>query len=253
MSEEEARNGQDLRLPLSEHLEELRTRLIRSLLALGAGAALCYHWAEDIYRALLRPLLVQLPGDSRLIFTELTEAFLTYFKVALWGGFVLASPVIFYQIWRFVSPGLYRKERKVVLMSAAWSTAGLLAGMAFGYFVAIPQVFSFFLGFGRSLIVPMPSMKESLSLILRLLLIFGVMFELPLLLFLLGRAGILTPALLRKGRKAAALGVLILAGVLTPPDVASQILIAVPLYLLYEAGILLCALGMRGQKAGRRT
>lgn len=253
MSEEEARNGQDLRLPLSEHLEELRTRLIRSLLALGAGAALCYHWAEDIYTALLRPLFVQLPGDSRLIFTELTEAFLTYFKVALWGGFVLASPVIFYQIWRFVSPGLYRKERKVVLMSAAWSTAGLLAGMAFGYFVAIPQVFSFFLGFGRSLIVPMPSMKESLSLILRLLLIFGLMFELPLLLFLLGRAGILTPALLRKGRKAAALGVLVLAGVLTPPDVASQVLIAVPLYLLYEAGILLCALGMRGQKAGRQT
>src|SRR5574341_881087 len=112
-------------------------------------------------------------------------------------------------------------------MSAAWSTAGLLAGMAFGYFVAIPQVFSFFLGFGRSLIVPMPSMKESLSLILRLLLIFGVMFELPLLLFLLGRAGILTPALLRKGRKVAALGVLVLAGILTPPDAVSQIVVAV--------------------------
>jgi sec-independent protein translocase protein TatC len=117
--------------------------------------------------------------------------------------------------------------------------------MAFGYFVAIPQVFSFFLGFGRSVIVPMPSMKESLSLILRLLLIFGVMFELPLLMYLLGRAAILTPALLRKGRKAAVLGVVLLAAVLTPPDVASQILIAVPLYVLYEAGILLCALGAR--------
>jgi sec-independent protein translocase protein TatC len=237
--------SEEVRLPLSEHLEELRKRLIRSLLALGAGAGLCYNWAEDIYRWLLRPLLVHLPGNSRLIFTELTEAFLTYFKVALWGGFILACPVIFYQLWRFISPGLYRKERKVVLICAAWSTVGLLAGMAFGYFVAIPQVFSFFLGFGRSVIVPMPSMKESLSLILRLLLIFGVMFELPLLMYLLGRAAILTPALLRKGRKAAVLGVVLLAAVLTPPDVASQILIAVPLYVLYEAGILLCALGAR--------
>jgi sec-independent protein translocase protein TatC len=132
MKNEGARNGEEVRLPLSEHLEELRKRLIRSLLALGAGAALCYNWAEDIYGALLQPLLVQLPGNSRLIFTELTEAFLTYFKVALWGGFLLASPVIFYHLWRFVSPGLYRKERKVVLICVAWSTAGLLAGMAFG-------------------------------------------------------------------------------------------------------------------------
>ena len=253
MSDEEARNGEDVRLPLTEHLEELRKRLIRSFIALGVGAGLCYNWAEDIYRALLRPLLVQLPGNSHLIFTELTEAFLTYFKVALWGGFVLASPVIFYHIWRFVSPGLYRKERKVVLICIAWSTIGLLDGMAFGYFVAIPQVFSFFLGFGRSLIVPMPSMKESLSLILRLLFIFGVMFELPLMLYLLGRAGILTPELLRKGRKAAVLGVLLLAAVLTPPDVASQFLIAIPLYILYEAGILLCSVGTRRSKSSLKA
>ena len=253
MSADEARNGEDVRLPLTEHLEELRKRLIRSLIALGIGAALCYSRAEDIYKALLGPLLVQLPGNSHLIFTELTEAFLTYFKVALWGGFVLASPVIFYHVWRFVSPGLYRRERKIVLICAAWSTVGLLAGMAFGYFVAIPQVFSFFLGFGRSVIVPMPSMKESLSLILRLLFTFGVMFELPLLLYLLGRAGILTPELLRRGRKAAVLGVLLLAAVLTPPDVASQFLIAVPLYVLYEAGILLCVVGARRHKAALRT
>lgn len=253
MNTEEARNTEEVRLPLSEHLEEFRTRLVRSLIALGIGTGLCYNWAEGIYKALLRPLLQNLPGTSRLIFTELTEAFLTYFKVALWGGFVLASPVIFYQIWRFVSPGLYRKERTVVLSCAAWSTAGFLGGMAFGYFVAIPQVFSFFLSFGRSVIVPMPSMKESLSLILRLLLIFGVMFELPLVMFLLGRAGILTPLLLRKGRKVAVVGTLLLAAVLTPPDVVSQLLIAVPLYALFEAGILLCALGARGRKAQART
>mgnify|MGYP001188968662 FL=1 len=245
---EEARNAEEVRLPLSDHLEELRKRLIRSLIALGIGTGLCYNWAEIIYKELMRPLLINLPGSSRLIFTELTEAFLTYFKVALWGGFVLASPVIFYQIWRFISPGLYRKERKVVLASVVWSTAGFLGGMAFGYFVAIPQVFSFFLSFGRSLIVPMPSMKESLSLILRLMMIFGVMFELPLIMYLLGRAGILTTVLLRKGRKLAVVGILLVAAVLTPPDVVSQLLIALPLYALFEAGILLCALGARGRK-----
>jgi sec-independent protein translocase protein TatC len=253
MNTEEARNTEEVRLPLSEHLEEFRTRLVRSLIALGIGTGLCYNWAEGIYKALLRPLLQSLPGSSRLIFTELTEAFLTYFKVALWGGFVLASPVIFYQLWRFVSPGLYRKERKVVLACACWSTAGFLAGMAFGYFVAIPQVFAFFLSFGRSVIVPMPSMKESLSLILRLLLIFGVMFELPLVMFLLGRAGILNPLLLRKGRKIAVVGTLLLAALLTPPDVVSQLLIAVPLYGLFEVGILLCAFGARGRKSQAQT
>lgn len=237
-------NG-EVRLPLSEHLEELRKRLIRSLIALGIGTGLCYNWADRIYKALMSPLLRLLPSDSKLIFTELTEAFLTYFKVALWGGFVLASPVIFHQLWRFVEPGLYRKEKALVLRFSLWSTAGFLAGMAFGYYVAIPAIFTFLLSFGRSIIVPMPSMKEALSFVLRMLLIFGVMFEMPLALFLCGRAGILTPALLRKGRKVAALAVLLLAAVLTPPDVVSQLVVAVPLYFLYEAGILTCALGAR--------
>lgn len=241
--------SEEARLPLTEHLEELRRRLLRCLAALGIGTALCYNRAEDIYSALLRPLLTHLPGGSRLVFTELTEAFLTYFKVALWAGFLVSSPVIFFQLWRFVSPGLYRKERSVVIAFAGWTTAGLLAGMAFGYFVAIPQIFSFFLSFGRSTIVPMPSMKESLSLILRLLLVFGLLFEVPLVLYLLGRAGILSSALLRKGRKIALVGVLLLAAVLTPPDVVSQILIAVPFYLLYEIGILLCHVGERRRKA----
>jgi sec-independent protein translocase protein TatC len=253
MSGEEIRDTEEVRLPLSEHLEEFRTRLVRSLIALAIGTALCYSRAEDIFAALLKPLIESLPGNSRLIFTELTEAFLTYFKVALWGGFVISSPVIFHQIWRFISPGLYRKERKVALACVGWSTAGLVGGMAFGYYVAIPQVFSFFLSFGRSVIVPMPSMKEALSLVLRLLMIFGVMFELPLVMFLLGRVGVLTPALLRKGRKVAVIGTLLLAAVLTPPDVVSQLLIAIPLYALFEAGILLCAFGAKGRKTGPRT
>ncbi|MBP2673597.1 MAG: tatC, partial [Deltaproteobacteria bacterium] len=132
---------------------------------------------------------------------------------------------------------------------AFWSTLGLLAGMSFAYFVAIPSLMNFFLSFGRTVVVPMPSMKESLSLVLRLLLIFGVMFELPLAMFLAGRGGILSAAFLRKWRKGALLGALVLAAVLTPPDAVSQILISVPLYALFEVGILLCALGERRRNA----
>ena len=235
----------EVRLPLTEHLDELRKRLIRSLVAMGLGTVLCYSRAEILYQKLLAPLTKQLPADSRLIFTVLTEAFLTYFKLALWGGFVLASPVIFYQAWQFISPGLFRKERRVLILFSACSTAALLAGMAFGYFVAAPSIFSFLLAFGGSTIVAMPSMKEALSLILRLLLIFGVMFELPLVMFLAGRVGILSPDLLRRGRKVAIVGVFLLGAVLTPPDAVSQFLVAVPIYVLYEVGILLCALGAR--------
>ena len=153
-------NAGEIRQPLTEHLDELRRRLVRALIALGIGTALCYNFAERIYSALLAPLTANLPADSHLIFTELTEAFLTYFKMSLWGGFVLASPVIFYQAWRFVSPGLYRKERKLFVAFAAWSTFGFLAGMAFAYFVAIPAILSFFLSFGRTVVVPMPSMRD---------------------------------------------------------------------------------------------
>ncbi|MBK5094440.1 MAG: twin-arginine translocase subunit TatC [Deltaproteobacteria bacterium] len=238
----------EARLPLTEHLDELRKRLIRSLIAMGLGTALCYTRAEVLYQLLLAPLTGRLPGDSRLIFTELTEAFLTYFKLSLWGGFILASPVIFYQAWRFVSPGLFQKERKILFLFTGCSTAAFLSGMAFGYYLAVPSIFSFFLAFGGTTIVPMPSMKEALSLTLRILLMFGVMFEVPLVMALAGWVGIVTPELLRRGRKVAIITVFVVGAVLSPPDVLSQIFVAIPVYLLYEVGILLCALGTRRHK-----
>jgi sec-independent protein translocase protein TatC len=244
-----ATSPEEVRQPITEHLEELRSRLIRALVAFCAGTAVCYNFSAGIYRLLIRPVTDALPPDSHLVFTELTEAFLTYFKLALWGGFVLSSPVIFYQAWRFVSPGLFRKERRLMGTFAAWSTLGLAAGMCFAYFVAIPSIMTFLFSFGRSVVLPMPSMKESLSLVLRLLLIFGVMFELPLVLYLAGRGGILPAASLRKWRKGAVLGALLLSAVLTPADAVSQVLVSIPLYALYEAGILLCALGERRRNA----
>jgi sec-independent protein translocase protein TatC len=243
---------EEIRQPVTEHLEELRDRLVRSMIALGAGTAVCYNFAGEIYRQLIRPVTEALPAGSPLIFTELTEAFLTYFKLAIWGGFVLSSPVIFYQAWRFVSPGLYSKEKRLVALFAFWSTLGLGAGICFAYFVAIPSIMTFLFSFGRTVVVPMPSMKEALSLVLRLLLIFGVMFELPLVLYLAGRGGILSAAFLRRWRKGAVLGALLLAAVLTPPDAVSQLLVSAPLYVLYEGGILLCALGERRAEAASR-
>ena len=246
--EPEPETNSEVRLPLTEHLDELRKRLIRSLLAMGLGTVLCYTRAEILYQLLLAPLTGRLPGDSRLVFIELTEAFLTYFKLSLWGGFILASPVIFYQAWRFVSPGLFRKERKILVLFTACTTAAFLSGMVFAYYLAVPSIFSFFLAFGGPTIVAMPSMKEALSLVLRILLIFGVMFEVPLVMALAGWMGIVTPELLRRGRKVAFVTVFFVGAILSPPDVLSQIFVAIPVYLLYEVGILLCSLGARGHK-----
>ena len=240
---------EEIRQPVAEHLEELRARIIRSLIAFVIGTGLCYNYSDRIYGALMRPITQALPTGAYLVFTELTEAFLTYFKLSLWGGFLLASPVIFYQAWRFISPGLYRKEQKLAAVFAFWSTLGFAAGTAFAYFIAAPSIIHFFFSFGQAIVTPMPSMKESLSLVLRILLIFGVMFELPLFLYLVGRGRILPAKFFRSQRKMAVLGALLLAAVLTPPDIASQLMLAVPLYVLYEAGVILCAIGERRSKA----
>ena len=242
-------SSEEIRQPLTEHLEELRARLIRSLIAFVIGTGICYNYSDRIYQKLINPVIQVLPSGSHLVFTELTEAFLTYFKLSLWGGFLFASPVIFYQAWRFISPGLYQKERKLVAVFAFWSTLGFATGTAFAYFIAIPSIMRFFFSFGQAIVTPMPSMKEAISLVLQLLLIFGVMFELPLFLYLVGRGRILSAKTLRKWRKAAVLGSVILAAVLTPPEIVSQLILAVPLYVLYELGILLCALGERRSKA----
>ena len=242
-------SSEEIRQPVTEHLAELRARLIRSLIAFAIGTGLCFSYSDRIYQKLIDPVMQAMPHESHLVFIELTEAFLTYFKLSLWGGFLFASPVIFYQAWCFISPGLFNKERKLVAIFSFWSTLSFVAGTAFAYFIAMPAIMHFFFSFGQAIVMPMPSMKESLSLVLRLLLIFGVMFELPIFLYLVGRGGIMSAKGLRRWRKAAVLGAVVTAAVLTPPDIVSQLILAVPLYILYEFGILLCAIGERRSKA----
>jgi len=220
-----------------EHLDELRRRLIRALIAAFAGMLACYAFAKTLFDWLMLPLYKALPEKSSMIYTAPHEAFFTYIKVAFVAGVFLTSPYIFYQIWLFVRPGLYAHERKY-LMPISFSSALLfVVGSLFGYFVVFPFAYKFFMGFSDIFISPMITMKEGFSFAVRLLIAFGIVFELPLVIFFLARLGLVTPAGLRKKRKYAILCGFLLSAVLTPPDVFTQTFMAGPLILLYELGI----------------
>ena len=231
-------NEEDRQLPLLEHLEELRKRLIRSFIAIFVGFGIAYGFKERLFQILIRPL-VQVMNTSRdtMVFTGLPEAFFTYLKVSLLAGIVLALPVIFYEFWMFVAPGLYRKERIVILPIVVISLFFFATGAVFAYFLVFPFGFKFFLGFASETIRPMPSMKEYLSFSSKMLLAFGLAFELPLVITGLARFGLVDVPFLKKNRKYALLIFFTVSAILTPPDVVSQIMLAVPLMILYELSI----------------
>src|SRR4030043_376567 len=225
--------------PLTSHLQELRKRLILSFIAVGLGFALCYALSDSLFSILAAPLLKVMPEGSSLIFTSVAEAFFTYMKVAFIAGLILASPFVLYQIWAFVAPGLYRHEKKYVVPFISLGSFFLALGILFGYFVAIPVGFKFLLGYATDFIKPMPSMKEYLSFSIKFLLAFGLVFEFPVVLVLLARIGVIDAKTLARQRKYAILLIFIFAAVMTPPDIISQVLMALPLMGLYELSILL--------------
>jgi len=227
------------RLPLTAHLQELRNRLILSFIAIGIGFVLCYTFSQPLFDILAAPLLRVMPTKGSLIFTSVAEAFFTYMKVAFLGGLILASPFVLYQVWAFVAPGLYRHERRYVVPFVLLGSLFFAIGILFGYFVAIPFGFKFLLSYATDFIKPMPSMKEYLSFTVKFLLVFGLVFECPVVLLLLSRIGVIEAKTLARQRKYAILLIFIFAAVMTPPDVISQVLMALPLMGLYELGILL--------------
>jgi sec-independent protein translocase protein TatC len=227
----------DGRMSFTEHLDELRRRLIICLVAVGIGFAASYSFAERLFAILMRPLIRAMPAGEKLVFTALPEAFFTYFKVALIAGVAFASPVILYQIWSFVAPGLYEKERRALLPIVLVSTIFFLGGALFGYFVVFPVGFKFFISFASDYVRVMPSLRESLGFATWLLLVFGIVFETPIVILILARLGIVNAEKLRRNRKYAILIIFIVAALLTPPDVVSQLLMAIPLMILYELGI----------------
>jgi sec-independent protein translocase protein TatC len=226
------------KINLTDHLTELRSRLIKCFFVITAGFGLCYFFKEKIFFFLIKPLRNALEENGQLIFTSLPEAFFTYLKTALLSGIIITLPFIIYQFWLFVSPGLYSREKKAVAVLTFLSVLFFAAGASFAYFLVFPYGFNFLLGFADENIKALPSMKEYFSFASKLLFAFGLAFELPLVLSGLSKMGIVSPDFLKKQRKYAVLIFFIFAALITPPDVVTQIMMAVPMVLLYELGIL---------------
>ena len=224
--------------PFLGHLEELRKRLIASAIAVGICFAICYFFSERIFLVLIEPLKAVMPEGDQLIFTALPEMFLAYLKVALVSGILMASPYLFYQMWMFVAPGLYKQERSLVVPFVLASTLLFVGGALFGYFIVFPFGFKFFIGFSNEYVKALPSVKQYFGFALKLLFAFGVVFELPVIIFFLAKLGLVTTELLKKERKYAILMTFVAAAILTPPDVITQCMMAGPLIILYEIGII---------------
>ena len=236
-------------MSLMGHLNELRRRLFRMVIIVILGFVAFYGVAEYLYAYLSAPLQAQLPEGSKLIYTSPAGAFFTYMKVALVASLFGTSPITFYQVWAFIAPGLYKEEKRAVLPLAFFSSVFFIAGAAFCFFMVFPIAFKFFMGFATDTIVPMISVEEYLGFALKLLIAFGVVFEMPLFAYFLSRFGILSPDFMRRQRRYAILLIFIVAAILTPPDVFSQCLMAMPMLLLYEVSIYVSAMAYRKKEA----
>lgn len=236
----------DKAAPLIAHLMELKTRLIRAVLVWALATGLSYCFAEDIYRFLLAPLAEAFGPESgrRLIATSLTETFVTYIRLAMYGGFFLGFPIIAAQIYLFVAPGLYKHERGVLAPYLLAAPILFIIGAAFAYYLVMPKAWQFFISFempggeGALPLVVEAKVSEYLSLVMHIVLAFGISFQLPILLTLLVRVGMLRTATMARGRRYAVVILLSIAAVITPPDILSQILLFIPLYTLYELSII---------------
>jgi sec-independent protein translocase protein TatC len=245
----------DVRMPLTAHLEELRWRLVRALLAIGLGFAVCYWNAEALFAFLIRPLAALRPDQGLIIGTGVTEAFFTKLKVSAIAALFLASPVVFYQAWRFVAPGLYSSEKRLAVPFATAASVFFVSGASFCYALVFPVGFRFFLDEYVSIgVAPQIRISEYLSFAARMLLAFGVTFELPVVTFFLARLGVLTHRNLLAWARYAIVVIFVVAAVLTPgPDVASQMLMAAPLLVLYGVSIVVAYLVARPAPAAVAT
>ena len=226
------------RMGFFEHLEELRKRLIVSIITVFVTFLACWNWAPEIFEFLARPIRKVLPPGQDLAYTTLTEPFLMYFRVALLAGTLLASPILLWQIWLFISPALYRREKRWVFPFVFFGVVFFLAGCAFAYYEAFPLVVNFLIGIGKPFHAVI-TINEYVSMCTKLILGLGVCFEMPILVFFLARLGIVSERWLLSKFKYAVLVIFIIAAVITPtPDIATQCVFALPMIGLYLLGIL---------------
>ncbi|UAB79131.1 twin-arginine translocase subunit TatC [Erythrobacter sp. SCSIO 43205] len=252
----EIKDIDETRAPLLDHLIELRSRLMRSIFALLVGFGICFYFADYILGFLVQPLKDAFPeGEGQLIFTKLPEIFFVELKVGLFGGFMLSFPIIANQLWAFVAPGLYANEKRAFLPFLIMTPVLFIGGAALAYFVVMPLAFLFFLGFGGETgglaVQALPSAGEYLSLVMQFIMAFGLTFLLPVLLLLLHRAGIVTRDQLVAARRYVIVGIVALAAIVTPPDPGTQVILAIPLLLLFEGSLLIMRFQEKAMKKSK--
>lgn len=219
------------------HLVELRDRLLKIIGATLLVFLVLFYWASDIYTLLARPLLAALPSDGKMIATDVVGVFLVPVKVTLLVSFLIVLPYVLYQVWAFVAPGLYSHEKRLVLPLVVTSSILFLIGMSFAYFVVFPSVFRFMAAIAPQGVAWMTDIEKYFSFVLTMFIAFGVTFETPVAVVVLVRLGIVNVAQLKQARPYVIVGAFVVGAIFTPPDVLSQLLLAIPVCLLYEAGL----------------
>lgn len=224
------------------HLIEMRDRLLRAVLAVVIIFICLFPWAQDLYALLARPLLAALPKGGQMIATEVTTPFFVPIKVTMMAAFLLAMPWVFYQAWAFVAPGLYQHEKRLGVPLVIASVILFLLGMAFAYFMVFPVVFGFVVGVAPEGVAVMTDIGKYLDFVMTLFMAFGITFEVPVAVVLLVKMGMVSVAKLREVRPYVIVGAFVIGAIFTPPDIISQFMLAVPLWVLYELGIVVAAL-----------
>ena len=236
----EYRSPEEFEAPLTEHLAELRIRLFRSLIAVVIATIAVFTKVDFFFSIFKEPLRRVFP-DLKLVALTPTESFFTAFKIALLVGFVIASPFVFYQVWKFIEPALYEEEKRLVVPFVFFTTIFFISGALFAFFGVLPLAIKFLLTFGYTQldVEAMISVSSYISFVIRLILAFGITFELPVILSLLARLGLVTPETLTKFRPYFVVAAFVMAAILTPPDVISQVFLAMPLIVFYEISIVM--------------
>ena len=224
------------------HLVEMRDRLLRAVIAIVVLFVLLFPWAQDLYALLAKPMLAALPQGGQMIATEVTTPFFVPIKVTMMTAFLLALPWVFYQMWAFVAPGLYQNEKRLGVPLVIASVVLFLLGMAFAYFLVFPVVFGFIVGVAPEGVAVMTDIGKYLDFVMTLFIAFGITFEVPVAVVLLVKMGMVSIAKLREIRPYVIVGAFVIGAIFTPPDVISQFMLAVPMWILYELGIIVASM-----------